>query len=375
MENNRRQERRRKRRTRVREDKRRAKGASSRRDSDPNRRRPGGREDPAMPTFQTDSAECAAAHAAGRVVAWIGANDPPLSDDALTGRPDDPSRLVPRTPSHARILHGDRDADGNPAVDAHLVVWASWKRAVRDGLVSAYNLVRTNLLGHRLYYLGCLLGDVADLAALKGCFEYHLAAYDKQSPGVPSPETLIVVGDGSRRWFFCGSPVESPQGRGAWVCHVGCMLALMNADWVMTYSGGEVQDEDGEWYDTVAAQIVIPRLLACHAVLRTASGESGGERRTLALDDVSNMLCGAACLSAMVATAATWMKPADADIPALDAVAARARRRLGKFDQSGEKTDWLDPVSIDQETWQDVAPYTRGLAAVLSEGGTMGDVG
>lgn len=375
MENNRRQERKRNRRTSVRQNKRRAKGASSRRGSDAKHRRSGGRITPAIPTFQADSAERAAESAADRMVAWIGENDPPLPDDALTGRPDDPSRLVPRTPSHARIVHWDRDANANPVVDAHYAVLASWKRAVRDGLVSAYDLVRANLLGHRLYYLGCLAGDIADLAALKGCFEYHLAAYYRESLSAQSRENLIVVGDGSRRWFFCGSPVESPEEQKEWVCCMGRVLALMNADWVMTYRGGEVKDEDGKLRDAVAAQIVIPRLLACHALLRTASGESCGERRTLVLDDVSNMLRFVACLSALAATAATWMESADADIPALDAVAARARRSLGKFDQLGEKTDWLDPVSMDEETWQDVAPCIRGLAAIWSGGGGMRDVG
>ncbi len=43
------------------------------------------------------------------------------------------------------------------------------------GLVSAFDLVRANLPGHRLYCLGCLDGDFADLAALEGCFEYHIA--------------------------------------------------------------------------------------------------------------------------------------------------------------------------------------------------------
>ena len=62
------------------------------------------------------------------------------------------------------------------------------RRAV--GLVSVSDLVRANLLGHRLYYLGCLDGDVANLAALRGCFDYHLAAYERELVGNAALETF-----------------------------------------------------------------------------------------------------------------------------------------------------------------------------------------
>ncbi len=365
MENNRRQERKRNRRASVRQDKRRAKGASSRRGSDPKHRRSGGRITPAVPTLQADSAERAAENAADRVVAWIGENDPPLPDDALTGRPDDPSRLVPRTPCDARIMGDDLHADGNPAVEAHRCVWASWTRAVRDGLVSAFDLVRANLLGHRLYYLGCLDGDVADLAALEECFGYHLAAYDRESLDTTALEMLLIVGDGSRRWFFCGVPFEANEGKEGWLCSVGRVVGLMIPEWVMTYMGGEIADGDGEWQDGVAAQVVVPPLLAYHATLRTASGKSPGDLRTRGLDDVSNTLRSFACLAALGITAAAWMDSPDSDIPDLDAVAACARQRLRKFDMTGRETGWFDLVVIDERIWQGVAPITRGLAATV----------
>ena len=152
------------------------------------------------------------------------------------------------------------------------------------------------------------------------------------------------------------------------------LLALMNADWVMTCRGGRTKDEDGEWHDAVAAQVVIPRLLACHTSLRTPTGESLGGRPTLGLDDVSNTLRFVACLSAMSTTAATWMDSADADVPVLEAVAARARRSLQKFDQAVRQTDWLHPVTINEETWQSAAPCTRELAATWSDGVTKRDV-
>ncbi len=41
----------------------------------------------------------------------------------------------------------------------------------------------------------------------------------------------------------------------------------------------------------------------------------------------------------------------------------------------GQATDWLHPVTIDNEMWQDVAPYTQDVAAIRSEGVAKRDVG
>ncbi|MFQ5415379.1 MAG: hypothetical protein ACE5E6_13060, partial [Phycisphaerae bacterium] len=127
-------------------------------------------------------------------------------------------------------------------------------------------------------------------------------------------------------------------------------------------------------HDAVAAQVVIPRHLACHALLRTATGVPGRDRPTVGLDDVSITLRFVACLSAMSMTAATWMDSANADVPALKAVAARARRSLEKFDRASRQTDWLHPVTLNEEIRQGVAPCTRDLASTWSEGVPKRDV-